>query len=152
MDDITNLKVPAAISYRHGREDLEDLARTGESMKSLLYLSVSGITVRPGKPPACTRLGDGHAAPESLCKEQCLPRLIDAAASGRPEDALHETWPVLAPQARRDGENFLGFDPESVRRFWTGEERPGGLGRRFSVAPDSEEFLAIQQIFASNPP
>ena len=38
------------------------------------------ILVRPGRPPAITKTGDSHAAPESLCRDDCLPRLIDAAA------------------------------------------------------------------------
>jgi hypothetical protein len=118
---------------------------------SIVYFSTTGITVRPGKPPACTRLGDGHAAPQSLCQDDCLPRLIDAAASGKPEDALHESWATRSPEERRAGEIFLGHDPESLKRFWTGAERPGGLGRRFEVVPNSDEFLAVQQIFRSNP-
>jgi len=151
MDDLANLKAPASISYRHGREDLEDFARTGAPLKCLLYLSCSGITIRPGKAPGFTRRGDGHAAPESLCTDDCLPRLIDAAASGQPEDALHESWAVRTPVDRQAGEIFLGHDPQSVQRFWTGEQRPGGLGRRFPVSPDSDEFFAVQQIFRSSP-
>jgi hypothetical protein len=151
MDDLAILKVPAAISYRHGREDLEDLARSGAESKALLYLSCSGLTVRPGKKPQFTRIGDSHAAPASLCKEDCLPRLIDAAASGKPEDALHESWAMCLPEERREAEMFLGHDPESISRFWTGEQRRGGLGQRFEVAPDSDEFLAVQNIFRANP-
>lgn len=151
MDDLTYLKVPAAISYRHGREDLEDFARSGAKKKVLLYLACSGVNVRPGKQPAFTRLGDTHAAPESLLTHDCLPRLIDAAASESPEDALHESWPSLLSQDRRAGELFLGHDPESLKRFWTGVERPGGLGRRFIVPTDSDEFAAISQIFRDNP-
>jgi len=151
MDDLTNLKLPATISYRHGREDLEDLIRTGGRKKAFLYLSCSGITARPGKPESYTRLGDGHAAPQSLCNEDCLPRLIDAAASGKAEDTFHESWSLLAEQERSEGEIFLGNDPESLKRFWTGAERPGGLGRRFEVSPDSDEFMAIQQVFRANP-
>jgi len=151
MDDLANLKVPASISFRHGREDLEDFARTGAPEKTLLYLSTSGISVRPGKQPSFTRLGDGHAAPESLCKDDTLPRLIDAAISGKPEDALHESWALRAPEERRAGETFLGNDPEAFKRLWTGQERPGGLGCRYAVSPESDEFFAVQQIFRSSP-
>jgi len=151
MDDIMHLKTPAAISYRHGREDLEDLIRTGAAQKTFLYLSISGITVRPGKPPQCTRMGDAHAAPQSLCMNQCLPRLIDAAVSGRPEDALHETWQLLTPEERKAGENYLGHDPQGLKRFWTGGPAPGGTGVRVKVTPDSDEWFAVQQIFDSNP-
>lgn len=151
MDDLMNLKVPASISFRHGREDLEDFARTGASMKSLLYLSCSGISVRPGKAPAVTRGGDGHAAPESLCKDDCLPRLIDAAASGRPEDSLHESWLLRAPDERRAGESFLGYDPEAFKRFWSEQDSIGLLGCRVPVLPDSDEFFAVEQVFRSNP-
>merc|ERR1719261_749392 len=145
IDDLANLKVPASISYRHGREDLEDLARTGDPTKTLLYMSTSGISVRPGKQPSFTRLGDGHAAPESLCNDDCLPRLIDAAISGKPEDALHESWALRAPEERRAGETFLGNDPEAFKRLWTGQDRPGGLGCRYAVSPDSDEFFAVEQ-------
>jgi hypothetical protein len=151
MEDLTNLKTPASISYRTGREDLEDLARTGTPMKSLLYLSCSGISVRPGKPPGFTRNGDAHAAPESLCHDDCLPRLIDAAASGRPEDSLHEGWAMRSPEERRAGETFIGHDPQTFRRFWTGDVAPGGSGRRVPVPPDSDEFFAVEQMFRSNP-
>jgi len=151
MEDLANLKVPASISYRHGREDLEDFARTGGPTKTLLYLSTSGISVRPGKQPSFTRLGDGHAAPESLCHDDCLPRLIDAAASGKPEESLHESWVLRAPEERRAGETFLGHDPQSFKRLWIGEDMPGGLGCRHQVLPDSDEFFAVQQIFRSNP-
>lgn len=151
MEDLANLKVPASISYRHGREDLEDLARTGDPTKTLLYMSTSGISVRPGKQPSFTRLGDGHAAPESLCNDDCLPRLIDAAASGKPEDSLHESWILRQPEERRAGETFLGHDPESFKRFWTGPENSAGLGCRVPVPLDSDEFFAIQQIFRSSP-
>jgi hypothetical protein len=151
MDDLANLKMPASISFRHGREDLEDFARTGNPQKTLLYLSTSGITVRPGKQPAFTRYGDGHRAPESLCKDDTLPRLIDAAASGKPEDSLHESWAMRTPEERRAGETFLGPDPETFKRLWTGPERPGGLGCRFPVPSDSDEFFAVEQVFRSNP-
>merc|ERR1719379_307701 len=117
-----NLPIPATIAFRHGREELEALKFTGSPHKSLLYLSCSGISVRPGKPPAFTRLGDGHAAPESLCKDDTLPRLIDAALSGKPEDAMHESWVLRIPEERKAGETFLGGDPESFRRLWTGME------------------------------
>jgi len=151
MEDLANLKVPASISFRNGREDLEDFARTGAPSKTLLYLSCSGISVRPGKQPSFTRMGDGHAAPETLCKDDCLPRLIDAAVSGKPEDSLHESWLLQCPEERRAGETFLGHDPESFKRLWTPELTQDGVGSRYPVAPDSDEFFAIQQIFASNP-
>lgn len=150
-DDLVNLKVPASLSYRHGREDLEDLSRTGAPGKSFLYLSTSGISARPGKQPSFTRMGDGHAAPESLCKDDTLPRLIDAAASGKPEDSLHESWALRVPEERCAGENFLGLDPEVFKRLWTGPERPGGLGCRYTIPSDSDEFFAVEQLFRSNP-
>jgi hypothetical protein len=150
-DDLANVKVPASISFRHGREDLEDLARTGKPLKTLLYLSTSGISVRPGKQPSFTRIGDGHAAPETLCKDDTLPRLIDAAVSGKPEDALHESWVMRAPEERRAGETYLGYDPESFKRLWTGHESQGALGCRVTVDPNSDEFFAVQQTFRSNP-
>merc|ERR1719253_406688 len=150
-DDLANVKVPASISFRHGREDLEDLARTGKPLKTLLYLSTSGISVRPGKQSSFTRIGDGHAAPETLCKDDTLPRLIDAAVSGKPEDALHESWVMRAPEERRAGETYLGYDPESFKRLWTGHESQGALGCRVTVDPNSDEFFAVQQTFRSNP-
>lgn len=55
------------------------------------------------------------------------------------------------PEERRAGETFLGHDPESFKRLWTGQERLGGLGCRCAVAPDSDEFFAIEQIFRSSP-
>merc|ERR1719217_1169406 len=125
MEELMNLKTPASVYYRHGREDLEELQSMAAPGKSLLYLSCSGMTVRPGKPIAFTRLGDGHAAPESLCRDDCLPRLIDAAATGRPEDTLHESWFLRTPEERRAGETFLGHDPEAFRRLWTGTGSPG---------------------------
>merc|ERR1719491_709331 len=148
MDDLSNIKVPSAISFRTGREDLEQLVRTAAPMQSFLYLSCSGITVRPGKPPSYTRVGDAHAGPESLCKNDCLPRLIDAAASGRPEEFFHESWASLLDEERRAGETYLGGDPESIKRFWA-EEVAGVC--RYPVAQNSEEFFAIQQVFYSNP-
>jgi len=150
-DDLMTLKVPASLSYRHGREDLEDLSRTGAPGKAFVYLSTSGISVRPGKQPSFTRMGDSHAAPASLCKDDTLPRLIDAAASGKPEDSLHESWALRVPEERRAGENYLGLDPEVFKRLWTGPERPGGLGCRYTVAADSDEFFAVEQLFRSNP-
>merc|ERR550514_1755341 len=119
MEELMNLKVPAVISYRIGREQLEALAETGcPNGGVLLYLSTCGISVRPGRPPAVTRTGDSHAAPESLCKDDCLPRLIDAAASGRPEESLHASWLARMGPERRMAEAFLGYDPQGLRRFW----------------------------------
>jgi hypothetical protein len=98
-----------------------------------------------------TRAGDGHAAPESLCKDDCLPRLIDAAASGQPEDSLHESWILRSPEERRAAESFLGYDPEALQRLWTGADGIGELGCRVTVPLDSDEFFAVEQVFCSNP-
>lgn len=150
MEELMNLRTPAAIAFRSGREDLEALACTAPQGKCLLYLSTCGMSVRPGKPVSYTRLGDGHAAPESLCKEDCLPRLIDSAAWGQPEDAIHMSWAGLVPEARRESEAFLGYDPQNLRRFWVGEGDQTGSGCRVPVDPQSDEFYAVDQIFRAN--
>merc|ERR550537_428994 len=146
-----NLNTPSSVQYRFGREDLEELACTAPPLACFLYLSTCGMSVRPGKPVGYTRLGDGHAAPESLCKDDCLPRLMDAVMTGRPEDAFHVSWADRVPQERRDGEAFLGYDPQGLRRFWNGDGDPSGVGHLFPVEPSSDEFYAVEEIFRSNP-
>lgn len=69
-----------------------------------------------------------------------------------PEQARYKSWVLRMPEERRAAEIFLGQDPQSLKRFWTGVERPGGLGRRFEVPAKSDEFLAIAKMFMSNPP
>merc|ERR1719487_1435283 len=119
----------------------------------MLYLSCSGISVRPGRAPAVTRNGDGHAAPESVCKQDCINRLIDAAASGRPEEALHQSWRERVPDTRRQAEAFLGYDPSALKRFWsqTDQANNEAVGKRVPLSASSQEFAAVQAIFEANP-
>merc|ERR1719161_2632960 len=113
-----NVRTPAQLSYRLGREELEDLAKTGWSGK----------------------------------KDDTLPRLIDAVASGKPEEALHVSWYSRIPAERRQAEAFLGYDPQGIKRFWEPEKNVGRLaGKRMPLQPGSEEFRAVQTIFAANP-
>jgi len=146
--DLEEIRVPAKLFFRHGREELERLTQTGQPGGSFLYLSTSGLSFQEEK-WIITRRGDDHAAPFSLLQDDLLPRLIDAVASGRPEEHIHESWWNLMPPARKEAEAFLGFDPNGLTRFW---ESKGRDCPRFAVAPGSEEFRAVEAIFRADPP
>ena len=143
---------------------LEALVQTGSRNKCFLYFSGNSgsIGVRNGK-AVRTRYGDAHNRKEtleqfgcafSLLLYECLPRLIDAAASeAGPEVAFLESWRRFLSPERRAAQDKLGYNPEQLRTaYWQSAGKKGEDEQQlFEVAPASEEFFLVSSIFLSEP-
>lgn len=125
-------------------DSLEALIRTGSPKLCYLYHTVTKQGLRP-------RLGDTHV-PASLLQYDCLPRLVDSLLAEHPPFAFPASCGVFASTERRRFENFLGFEPSQLRRFW---QSSGGTGmdaqHRFVVPEGSDEFKAVEGIFRAEP-
>lgn len=125
-------------------DSLEALIRTGSPGMCYLYFTVS-------KQGLSRRIGDSHS-PKSLLEHNCLPRLIDALLSEHPPFHFPSSSGHFVSDDRREHENFLGFEPRGLRKFWVSADQKGIDDElRFDVAPDSDEFNAVTGIFASEP-
>ena len=151
---------------------LEALVQTGSRHKCFLYFSGNSgvllnrdgsIRFRDDGKPARTRYGDAHNRKEtlgqfgcafSLLLYECLPRLIDAAASkAGPEVAFLESWRRFLSPERRDAQDQLGYNPDQLRTaYWQSTGKKGDDAQQlFEVAPASEEFRLVSSIFLSEP-
>ncbi|CAK0876441.1 unnamed protein product [Prorocentrum cordatum] len=142
--------------YQRSLDDLEALMRGTNSQKHLLYYSSDSGVSKAGKYLRC---GDQHVM-ESLQHHDLLNRLVDAAIStgsvgplSSPDQHLIETWRGFVTDTRRRAEQFLGFSPGYLQRFWKTESfARDGENCLHSVDELSQEFAAVRDIFLAEPP
>lgn len=143
--DLLTRTFPVQLVYRCGREALEELIKTGSPGKCFLYLSTTGFTIG-GK--RTKRVADRHDM-ESIKHDDCLPRLVDAVISGRPEQHMIETWRTLLPNERQHAEDGLGHHPQQLQRFWSPSKLEGN--KLVQVSAGSEEYRHVEEIFKATP-
>jgi hypothetical protein len=154
----TSLPSGISIVLTHGSRDetfprergkLQELVKTGSPNKCMLYyVPDSGVLPKGGH----TRRGDGHNQ-QSLVKNNCLPRLLDAAMSGVPEIHMLHTWQDFLTPDRQKAETALGLGPpESLRHYWKSKGQQGrDSSKLFEVDKTSEEYENIEKIFKAEP-
>jgi hypothetical protein len=89
---------------------------------------------------------------KSLLHQDCLPRLMDAALSSVPEMYMLWSWREKLSQKRIEAEEWLGYSPDSLRRFWTSTRHRGSHDQNlYEVPRGSEEFHHVSRVFLSSP-
>jgi len=134
--------------YQYRREDIENLVRSGEANRCLLYYTANSGPLGRG----FTREGDRHNM-QSLVQYDCLPRLLDAAMCGSdPTMHLMNSWNRFVTEERLKAEQWLGFRPEDLRRLWQSEEQRGfDETITFDVARGTEEYAKVETLFKAQP-
>jgi poly [ADP-ribose] polymerase 7/11/12/13 len=136
-------------TFPRKRDELQELVKTGSPNKCMLYYVPDSGKLRNG---VYIREGDGHTQ-QSLVKNDCLPRLLDAAMSGVPEMHVLHTWQHFLSQDRQKAETALGLGPPgSLRRYWKSKDKEGlDSSKLFEVDKASEEYKNIEKIFKAEP-
>jgi len=133
--------------YPRTRIDLEQLISTGSPNMCFLYTAGDSGKIGGGS----TRKGDGHNM-DSLLKQDCLPRLMDAALSHVPEMYMLWSWREKLSQQRIEAEKWLGYSPEDLRRYWASTQHRGLDGQTLYEVPyGSEEFQQVVTVFRESP-
>lgn len=135
--------------YSWSRAELEQIMATGAPNRTLFYYTGNSGALPGGR---LTRMGDMHNM-ESLMHYQTLPRLIDAALSNSgPELSFIQSWRDRITDGRLVGEQWLGYTPELLKRFWASSQQRGMDARKtFEVPFRSPEFEQVANIFRSQP-
>jgi len=152
---ITKLPQDAPIVIAHGDSDelyprsrasLEALIKTAGHNQGLLYYAGSSGTNAQGQ---FSRMGDKHNM-ETLVMYDLLPRLMDAAmCHSSPEMHLLWSWRDRLTAKRLDGEEFLGYSPDALRRHW--QSKGADEQKLFEVKQNSEEWNAVCCVFSALP-
>lgn len=137
-------------TYKWTRAELEELIATVGPDKALLYLSEvdEDNKTRPKS--------DGHDM-VSLLKNDLILRLVDAAATGRPEDALHMSWLQFLSPGRLAAEQALGaYKPSNITEKWATDGKKRGshlvpLVRRHFTLPCGGPSPSSQPLVRSCP-
>lgn len=125
-------------------DSLESLIRTGSPKLCYLHYTLTKNGVRK-------RIGDRHNV-RSLLEHDCLPRLIDSLLSDCPHEHFQQSSACFTSVDRQERERYLGFEPRSLKKFWSSTGQNGhDAQKRFDVDPVSEEFDAVCAIFTSDP-
>lgn len=133
--------------WPRSKEDLEELISTGSPNKCLLYTSRESGRVKTG----FSRYGDRHNM-HSLLTLDCLPRLMEAALSAAPEMQLLQSWRSMLGEDRLRAEEWLGYCPDDLKRFWASPDRRGLDGDVLHEVPrGSTEFQKVSTVFQSAP-
>lgn len=135
------------------REDLDTLICTGSPNHTFLY-----YTGNSGRQPTGNflRLGDRHSM-DSLLRYDCLPRLIDAATDNcSPETSILRSWALRLSVERREAEAWLGYTPDSLRRFWSSPAASKGRcatsqTKLVPLSTDCDEYRHVVTIFKAEP-
>lgn len=131
--------------YTRSRADLEQLILTGSPNMCFLYTSVTSGKVKNG----VSRRGDMHNM-ESLLSLDCLPRLMEAALSPPPEMQMMYSWRSMLGSDRLQAEEWLGYQPDDLKRFWKSTDGRGMDGNKlFEVPTGSEEYRKVSAVFFS---
>lgn len=135
--------------YRWSRAELEKLIATGSENKCFLYYTANSGHYSGG----LTRAGDMHNM-ASLLRYDCLPNLIEAAASERgPEMHMIYSWRKRVSRERNEAEQWLSHCPEQLRNRWVSTDHLGMDTKKvYEVTRGSEEFSKVSTIFKSAPP
>merc|ERR1719221_762195 len=110
----------------------------------LHYTADSGVL--PGGQKS--RTGDEHNQ-VTLLQADCLPRLIDSClAQEAPDVHMQRSWQRMLSPSRLESEKWLGYTPDSLRRFWVSAGQRGrDTQKLFQVGRDTEEFSRVVQLF-----
>jgi len=134
------------IVWPRSRADLERLAQSATPNMCFMYYTCNSGYV--GSSGGYTRKGDEHNM-LSLLAYDCLPRLIDAAISGQPEQHMYRSWLARLPPQRLSSEKWLGYSPEQLRQHWTSTSAPSQIA--VEIPQTSEEFMHVATLFRSMP-
>lgn len=103
----------ADTTYPWTRGELEALIATAGHDKAFLYLNEIDADNRT-RPRS-----DGHDM-ASLLRNDLLLRLVDAAASGQPEDSLNTSWlQFLSPERILAEQSLGGYKPSNLFEKWS---------------------------------
>jgi len=90
---------------------------------------------------------------QSLLMYDCLPRLIDATlCSEGPEVHMVRSWRDRMTEERLEGEDWLGYTPEQLRKRWSSRNHRGNDDRKvWDVQIGSAEFQHVLCVFKAAP-